>query len=75
MKTTQKKPEEKRSGSERRQWYCHHDFPYVDTHGTLVIENRRENKGRRDSDKNLESNQNSDDNTNSNADGRKVKTV
>jgi len=32
---------DRRCGEDRRSWHCHLDFPYVDSHGTLVIEDRR----------------------------------
>ena len=32
---------ERRSGEDRRSWQCQLDFPYVDSHGTLVVEDRR----------------------------------
>lgn len=32
---------DRRSGADRRSWECQLDFPYVDSHGTLVIEDRR----------------------------------
>ena len=38
---------ERRSGEDRRSWECHLDFPYVDSHGTLVIEDRRKQVERR----------------------------
>jgi hypothetical protein len=45
--TMQEKPVERRqgndrrSGVDRRSWQCQLDFPYVDGHGTLVMEDRR----------------------------------
>lgn len=33
--------DDRRSGQDRRSWECQLDFPYVDSHGTLVIEDRR----------------------------------
>lgn len=38
---------ERRSGEDRRGWECHLDFPYVDSHGTLVVEDRRKKVERR----------------------------
>jgi len=38
---------ERRSGNERRNWHCEYDFPYVDTHGMLVIRDRRKSDERR----------------------------
>lgn len=32
---------DRRSGEDRRSWQCQLDFPYVDSHGTLVVEDRR----------------------------------
>lgn len=32
---------DRRSGNDRRSWECQLDFPYVDSHGTLVTEDRR----------------------------------
>ena len=32
---------DRRSGEDRRSWECQLDFPYVDSHGTLVTEDRR----------------------------------
>lgn len=32
----------RRSGNDRRSWECQLDFPYVDSHGTLVTEDRRQ---------------------------------
>ena len=32
---------ERRSGDDRRSWQCQLDFPYVDSHGTLVSAERR----------------------------------
>ena len=32
---------ERRTGEDRRSWECQLDFPYVDSHGTLVVEDRR----------------------------------
>jgi len=32
---------ERRSGDDRRSWQCQLDFPYVDSHGTLVSVDRR----------------------------------
>ena len=33
---------DRRAGEDRRSWECQLDFPYVDSHGTLVMEDRRE---------------------------------
>lgn len=38
---------ERRQGYDRRRWTCHHDFPYVDSHGYLVEQNRRNSTDRR----------------------------
>ena len=38
----------RRSGAERRNWQCNSDFPYVDSHGILVINDRRAGNERRD---------------------------
>ena len=38
---------ERRSGSDRRNWHCEYEFPYVDTHGILVISDRRKSDERR----------------------------
>jgi len=38
---------DRRSGSDRRSWECQLDFPYVDSHGTLVLEDRRKLAERR----------------------------
>jgi len=38
---------DRRQGIDRRQWTCQHDFPYVDSHGYLVVQNRRKQKDRR----------------------------
>ncbi len=32
---------DRRVGEDRRSWECQLDFPYVDSHGTLVVEDRR----------------------------------
>jgi hypothetical protein len=40
---------ERRRGRDRRRWNCYHDFPYVDSHGFLVVHNRRKNMDRRKS--------------------------
>ncbi|WP_455198961.1 hypothetical protein [Kaarinaea lacus] len=32
---------DRRCGEDRRSWECQLDFPYVDSHGTLVVEDRR----------------------------------
>lgn len=31
----------RREGNDRRSWECQLDFPYVDSHGTLVTADRR----------------------------------
>ena len=36
-----RKNHERRCGEDRRSWQCNLDFPYVDSHGTLVVEDRR----------------------------------
>ena len=33
---------DRRAGEDRRSWECQLDFPYVDSHGSLVTEDRRE---------------------------------
>ena len=33
--------QDRRTGEDRRSWECQLDFPYVDSHGTLVTEERR----------------------------------
>lgn len=33
---------DRRTGNDRRSWECQLDFPYVDSHGTLVMEDRRQ---------------------------------
>jgi hypothetical protein len=38
---------DRRSGRDRRSWECNLDFPYVDSHGTLVTEDRRKCVDRR----------------------------
>jgi hypothetical protein len=38
---------ERRSGEDRRSWLCNLDFPYVDSHGTLVTQDRRKVAERR----------------------------
>ena len=32
---------DRRTGDDRRSWECQLDFPYVDSHGSLVTEDRR----------------------------------
>lgn len=32
---------DRRAGDDRRSWECQLDFPYVDSHGSLVTEDRR----------------------------------
>ena len=36
-----RKTDERRRGEDRRSWECQLDFPYVDSHGALVTEDRR----------------------------------
>ncbi|MBL1277994.1 MAG: hypothetical protein COB30_018105 [Ectothiorhodospiraceae bacterium] len=36
-----RQPTDRRMGEDRRSWQCQLDFPYVDSHGTLVTEDRR----------------------------------
>lgn len=43
---TQQKSRERRSGNDRRCWHCQHEFPYIDSHGMLVTENRRREERR-----------------------------
>lgn len=38
---------DRRAGEDRRSWECQLDFPYVDSHGTLVVEDRRKTVERR----------------------------
>lgn len=33
---------DRRAGDDRRSWECQLDFPYVDSHGSLVTEDRRQ---------------------------------
>lgn len=33
--------DDRRRGEDRRSWLCNLDFPYVDSHGTLVTHDRR----------------------------------
>ena len=33
---------DRRRGEDRRSWECQLDFPYVDSHGVLVTEDRRQ---------------------------------
>ena len=47
MKSQQDFYMERRSGNERRNWHCEYDFPYVDTHGMLVVSDRRKSDERR----------------------------
>jgi len=37
-----RQPSNRRSGDDRRSWECQLDFPYVDSHGTLVTADRRQ---------------------------------
>jgi len=41
MKEERRSGQDRRCGEDRRSWECQLDFPYVDSHGTLVIEDRR----------------------------------
>jgi len=34
--------QDRREGADRRSWECQLDFPYVDSHGTLVTADRRQ---------------------------------
>jgi hypothetical protein len=36
-----RQPSDRRHGEDRRSWKCQLDFPYVDSHGSLVTEDRR----------------------------------
>lgn len=36
-----RRQDDRRTGEDRRSWECQLDFPYVDSHGTLVMEDRR----------------------------------
>jgi hypothetical protein len=36
-----RQPTDRRRGEDRRSWECQLDFPYVDSHGSLVTEDRR----------------------------------
>ncbi len=38
---------ERREGIDRRNWHCEYDFPYVDSHGILVTNDRRDGDERR----------------------------
>lgn len=38
---------ERRAGEDRRSWECQLDFPYVDSHGSLVTADRRQLVDRR----------------------------
>jgi len=44
---SQRQSVERRSGTDRRSWVCQLEFPYIDSHGMLVTEERRK-KQRRD---------------------------
>jgi hypothetical protein len=37
-----RKSSNRRTGQDRRSWECQLDFPYVDSHGTLVTADRRQ---------------------------------
>lgn len=37
-----RKSSNRRAGQDRRSWECQLDFPYVDSHGTLVTADRRQ---------------------------------
>lgn len=39
--TERRQVKERRCGNDRRSWECQLDFPYVDSHGTLVSADRR----------------------------------
>jgi hypothetical protein len=39
--------QERRTGRDRRAWNSNLDFPYVDSHGTLVLADRRRSADRR----------------------------
>jgi hypothetical protein len=39
--------QERRAGIDRRNWECHYEFPYIDGHGMLVTDDRRQNSERR----------------------------
>lgn len=38
--------DERRAGTDRRCWECKIEFPYIDSHGTLVTEDRRKQQRR-----------------------------
>lgn len=38
---------DRRSGQDRRNWHCQHEFPYIDSHGELVLADRRVHDDRR----------------------------
>ncbi len=42
-----RQPTDRRAGDDRRSWECQLDFPYVDSHGSLVTADRREIVDRR----------------------------
>lgn len=44
---TVKQYAQQRTGEDRRSWLSQLDFPYLDSHGTLVLEDRRNNVERR----------------------------
>jgi len=37
----------RRGGDNRRCWRCDYDYPFIDSHGMLVTEDRRKNIDRR----------------------------
>lgn len=45
--TERRKVSDRRKGEDRRSWECQLDFPYVDSHGTLVTADRRQMVDRR----------------------------
>ena len=47
MESKQDRYMERRTGNDRRYWHCEYDFPYVDSHGILVIDDRRKGDERR----------------------------
>ncbi len=48
MESKQDRYMERRTGNDRRNWHCGHDYPYVDSHGILVVNDRRKGDERRD---------------------------
>lgn len=47
MQLDRRQSKDRRTGRDRRSWECNLDFPYVDSHGTLVTEDRRKCAERR----------------------------